>query len=196
MATVALTMAICSSAPRCETPRRSKETPIYGTLILPRLRRTNGALEQTLDGRHTVISAADGKLWPNAPGINILDNSLQNPMAQQASLDLQWLLTNNLTASAGYLHNFGSHTLLGRNLGAVFNPLAGGLDREVNLESSGKTKYDALNLSVEKRLAGRWHLLANYTLSKSFNYASRSKGAPKTAADFDGCGFPYGFSVT
>jgi len=91
---------------------------------------------------------------------------------QQASLDLQWLLTNNLTASAGYLHNFGSRILLGRDLGAVFNPLAGGLDRVVNLESSGKTKYDALNLSVEKRLGGRWHLLANYTLSKSFNYAT------------------------
>jgi hypothetical protein len=141
-------------------------------LLFDRIPLQYGALEQTLDGRHTVITAADGKLWPNAPGINILDNSLQNPMAQQASLELQWLLTNNLTASAGYLHNFGSHTLLGRDLGAVFNPLAGGLDRVVNLEASGKTKYDALNLSVEKRLAGRWHLLANYTLSKSFNYAN------------------------
>ena len=141
-------------------------------LLFDRIPLQYGALEQTLDGRHTVITAADGKLWPNAPGINILDNSLQNPMAQQASLELQWLLTNNLTASAGYLHNFGSHILLGRDLGAVFNPLAGGIDRVVNLEASGKTKYDALNLSVEKGLAGRWHLLANYTLSKSFNYAN------------------------
>ena len=141
-------------------------------LLFDRIPLQYGALEQTLDGRHTVITAADRKLWPNAPGINILDNSLQNPMAQQASLELQWLLTNNLTASAGYLHNFGSHTLLGRDLDAVFNPLADGLDRVVNLEASGKTKYDALNLSVEKMLAGRWHLLANYTLSKSFNYAN------------------------
>ncbi len=34
------------------------------------------------------------------------------------------------------------------------------------------TKYDALNLSVEKRLSEQWQLLANYTLSKSFNYTN------------------------
>ncbi|HKQ79274.1 MAG TPA: hypothetical protein VJ810_36605 [Blastocatellia bacterium] len=130
------------------------------------------ALEQTLDGRNTVIAATGGKVWPNAPGINILDNSLQNPMTQQALLELQWLPTNNLIARAGYLHSFGSHILLGRSLGAVFNPLTGGLDRVVNLESSGKSKYDALNLSVEKRLSQRWQLLANYAFSKSFNYAN------------------------
>jgi hypothetical protein len=142
------------------------------SLLFDRIPLQYGALEQTLDGRRTIIAATDGKVWPNAPGINILDNSLQNPMTQQVSLELQWLLTNNLVASAGYLHNFSSHILLGRSLGAVFNPLTGGFDRVVNLESSGKTKYDALNLRVEKRLAGRWHLLANYTLSKSFNYSN------------------------
>jgi len=62
--------------------------------------------------------------------------------------------------------------MLGRGLGSLFNPLTGGLDRVVNLESSGKTKYDALNLSAQRRMAGRWQLLVNYTLSKSFNYAN------------------------
>lgn len=142
------------------------------SLLFDRIPLQYGALEQALDGRHTVIASAGGEFWPNAPGINILDNSLRNPMAQQASLELQWGLTNDLAARASYLHNFGSSILLGRSLGAVFNPLAGGLDRVVNLESSGKTKYDSLNLSVDKRLAGRGHLLANYTLSKSFNYAN------------------------
>jgi outer membrane receptor protein involved in Fe transport len=141
-------------------------------LLFDRIPLQYAALEQTLDGRHTVIAADGGKVWRNAPGINILDNSLQNPMTQQASLELQWLISNNLIASAGYLRNFGSRILLGRDLGAVFNPLTGGLDRVVNLESSGKTKYDALNLTVEKRLSGKWNLLANYTLSKSFNYAN------------------------
>ncbi|MCI0659783.1 MAG: hypothetical protein L0220_01785, partial [Acidobacteria bacterium] len=61
---------------------------------------------------------------------------------------------------------------IGRSPGSVFNPLTGRPDRVVNLESSGKTKYDALNLSVEKRFALRWHLLANYTLSKSFDYTN------------------------
>jgi hypothetical protein len=93
-------------------------------------------------------------------------------MAQQASLEFQWLLTNDMRARAGYLHSFGSHILLGRSLGAIFNPLIGGPDRVVNLESGGKSKYDALNLSIEKRLSQRGQLLANYTLSKSFNFAN------------------------
>jgi outer membrane receptor protein involved in Fe transport len=142
------------------------------SLFFDRVPLQYAALEQTLDGRHTAIAATGREVWPNAPGINILDNSLQNPMTQQASLELQWLISNNLTASAGYLRNFGSHTLLGRSLGAVLNPLTGSLDRVVNLEASGKAKYDALNMSVEKRLSQKWHLLANYTLSKSFNYAN------------------------
>lgn len=101
-------------------------------LLFDRIPLQYSALEQTLDGRHTVIAATDGKVWPNAPGINILDNSLRNPMAQQTSLELQWLPANNLTASAGYLHNFGSRILLGRGLGEIFNPLIGGFDRVVN----------------------------------------------------------------
>ena len=138
-------------------------------LLFDRIPLQYSALEQTLDGRHTLIAATDTR---NAPGINILDNSLQNAMAQQAALELQWRFANDLIARAGYLHNFGSRIPLGRSLGEVFNPLAGGLDRVVNLESSGKSKYDALNLSVEKRLSQRWYLLANYTLSKSFNYGN------------------------
>ncbi|HEY8462342.1 MAG TPA: hypothetical protein VIM99_18285 [Blastocatellia bacterium] len=130
------------------------------------------ALERTLDGRHTAIAADGGRVWLNAPGINILDNSLQNPMTQQASLELQWSVSNDLMASAGYLRNFGSRILLGRSVGEVFNPLTNSLDRVVNLESSGKAKYDALNLKIEKRALGKWNLLASYTLSKSFNYAN------------------------
>src|SRR5262249_17045594 len=77
-----------------------------------------GGLEGLLDGRGTAIAVAGGGatllpggnfagaaptaadpfagakvVWPNAPGVNILDNSLQNPMAQQASLELEGLIT-------------------------------------------------------------------------------------------------------
>ena len=142
------------------------------SLLFDRIPLQYGALEQALDGRHTIIEAIGGRAWPNAPGIYLLDNSLQNPIMQQTSLEWQWSLAHNLVARAGYLHNFGSHLLLGRSLGAIVNPLTGSPDRVVNLESSGKSKYDALNLSVEKRLSERGQLLVNYTLSKSFNYAN------------------------
>ncbi len=41
-----------------------------------------------------------------------------------------------------------------------------------NLESSVRTKYDGLLLSVEKRFSNRYQFRASYTLSRSFNYAN------------------------
>jgi hypothetical protein len=52
------------------------------------------------------------------------------------------------------------------------NPVVGGPDRVVNLESSVKTKYDGLLVSVEKRLSNHYQFRASYTLSKAFNYAN------------------------
>jgi hypothetical protein len=54
----------------------------------------------------------------------------------------------------------------------VNNPVVGGPDRVVNLESSVKTKYDGLLVSVEKRFSNRYQFRAAYTLSRTFNYAN------------------------
>lgn len=48
----------------------------------------------------------------------------------------------------------------------------GGPDRIVNLESSVKTKYNGLLVSLEKRFSNKYQFRALYTLSKAFNYAS------------------------
>jgi hypothetical protein len=53
----------------------------------------------------------------------------------------------------------------------VFNPVVGGPDRVVNLESSVNTKYDALLVSAEGRTT-RGGFRASYTLSKAFNYSN------------------------
>jgi len=97
---------------------------------------------------------------------------LQNPMVQQANLGLQWEFTRNFVFRADILHNFGTHFIIGRNIGVVDNPVVGGPDRVVNLESSVKFKYDGLLLSVEKRFANRFGFRANYTFSRAFNYAN------------------------
>ena len=53
----------------------------------------------------------------------------------------------------------------------MFNPVVGGPDRVVNLESSVNTHYDALLLSAERR--GRRHgFRTSYTWSKALNYAN------------------------
>jgi hypothetical protein len=107
-----------------------------------------------------------------ASGINIIDNSVQNPMVQQMNVGVQWEFARNFVLKTDYIHNFGTHFLIGRSIGTVFNPVVGGPDRVVNLESSAKFKYDGLLVSVEKRFSDRYQFRAAYTLSRAFNYAN------------------------
>jgi outer membrane receptor protein involved in Fe transport len=107
-----------------------------------------------------------------ASGINIIDNGMQNPMVQQFNVGVQRQFGEDYVLRADYLHNFGTHFIIGRTVGQVFNPVVGGPDAVVNLESSVKTKYDGLLLSFEKRFSRRHQFRASYTLSKAFNYAN------------------------
>lgn len=107
-----------------------------------------------------------------AGGINIIDNDMQNPLVQQINLGVQRELGGNYVLRADYLHNFGTHFIIGRTIGSVFNPVVGGPDLVKNLESSVKTKYDGLLLSFERRFSNRYQFRAGYTLSRTFNYAN------------------------
>jgi hypothetical protein len=122
----------------------------------------------------TISNPFTGFILPGAGagGINIIDNKLQNPMVQQMNLGIQRELWKDLVLRADYLHNFGTHFIIGRLIGTVFNPVVGGPDGVVNLESSVKTKYDGLLVSAEKRFSNHYQLRASYTLSKAFNYAN------------------------
>lgn len=125
-------------------------------------------------GAPTFASPFTGFILPGAgaSGINIIDNNLQNPMVQQFNLGVQHQFWRDFVVRADYLHNFGTHFIIGRTIGVVNNPVVGGPDRVVNLESSVRTKYDGLLLSFEKRLSNRYQFRASYTLSKSFNFAN------------------------
>lgn len=135
------------------------------------LNPVNGAF---LPGAPTFSNPFSGFILTGAgaSGINIIDNDLQNPMIHQSNLGVQWEFARNFVARADYLHNFGTHFIIGRNIGVVNNPVVGGPDRVVNLESSVKFRYDGLLLSVEKRFANRFGFRAAYTLSKAFNFAN------------------------
>jgi hypothetical protein len=125
-------------------------------------------------GAPTLASPFTGFVLPGAGagGINIIDNGLQNPMVQQFNVGVQREFAHDYVVRADYLHDFGTHFIIGRTIGQVFNPVVGGPDLVKNLESSVKTKYDGLLLSVEKRYARRFQFRASYTLSKAFNYAN------------------------
>jgi hypothetical protein len=156
------------------------------------------SLERGLDGRALPIEVragnvffldpATGQFPPFAPstadpftgfilpgagasGINIIDNTMQNPSVQQFNLGVQHELPGRVVLRVDGVHNFGTHFIIGRTLGTVFNPVVGGEDRVVNLESSVDTKYDALLVSAERRGANHG-FRASYTLGKAFNFAN------------------------
>lgn len=107
-----------------------------------------------------------------ASGINIIDNDLQNPTVQQSNLGVQWEFADDYAVRADVVHNFGTHFIIGRNIGVVDNPVVGGPDRVVNLESSVNFKYDGLLVSLDKRFSNKYGFRASYTLSKAFNYSN------------------------
>ena len=131
-------------------------------------------LGQFPPGAPTLANPFTGFILPGAGagGINIIDNDMQNPMVQQWNVGFQREFKRVLVVRADYLHNFGTHFIIGRPIGVVLNPVVGGPDVVKNLESSVKTKYDGLLLTVEKRLSHRSQFRASYTFSKSFNYAN------------------------
>ncbi len=122
----------------------------------------------------TLANPFTGFILPGAGagGINIIANDLQNPMIQQMNLGIQREISGNYVFRADYLHNYGTHFIIGRTIGSVFNPVVGGPDLVKNIESSVKTKYDGLLLSFERRFAHGLQFRASYTLSKAFNYAN------------------------
>jgi outer membrane receptor protein involved in Fe transport len=125
-------------------------------------------------GAPTFANPFTGFILPGAgaSGINIIDNDMENPMVRQTNVGVQWEVRNGLVFRADYLNNFGSEFIIGRNIGVVNNPVVGGPDRVVNLESSAKTYYNGLLMSLERRFAKRYGFRASYTLSKSENYAN------------------------
>ena len=123
----------------------------------------------------TLANPFTGFVLPGAGagGINIIDNDLQNPTVHQMNIGVQRELGANFALRADYVRNIGTHFIIGRVIGTVpLNPVVGGPDIVKNLESSVRTKYDGLLLSLERRFARWYQFRASYTLSRSSNYAN------------------------
>mgnify|MGYP003288356204 CR=1 FL=1 len=126
-------------------------------------------------GAPTLANPFTGFVLPGAGagGINIIDNDLQNPMVHQMNIGVQQEIGAHFALRADYVRNVGTHFIIGRIIGTVpFNPVVGGPELVKNLESSVRTKYDGLLVSLEKRFADRYQFRASYTLSRSLNFAN------------------------
>ncbi|HXQ73290.1 MAG TPA: TonB-dependent receptor [Pyrinomonadaceae bacterium] len=108
-----------------------------------------------------------------AGGINIIDNDMQNPMVHQMNIGVERELGGDFVVRADYLRNVGTHFIIGRIVGTVpLNPVVGGPDLVKNLESSVRTNYDGLLVSLEKRFSKHYQFRASYTLSRTNNFAN------------------------
>jgi hypothetical protein len=121
----------------------------------------------------TVSNPFTGFILPGAgaSGINIIDPELKNPMVHEFHLGVEQPLFG-AQARVDVVHNRGTNFLIGRTVGEVFNPVVGGPDRVVNIESSAKTEYSALMLSMDRPFRGGHQFRASYTLGKALNYAN------------------------
>src|SRR6266540_345068 len=79
-------------------------------------------------GAPTLVNPFSGFILTGAgaAGINIIDNSVQNPLVQQTNVGFQRQFAGEYVLRADYLHNFGTHFIIGRTIGSVFNPVVGG----------------------------------------------------------------------
>ena len=126
-------------------------------------------------GAPTLANPFTGFVLPGAGagGINIIDNDLQNPTVHQVNVGVQHEVGSQFVLRGDYIHNVGTHFIIGRIIGTVpFNPAVGGPDLVKNLESSVRTKYDGLLLSLEKRFSNGSQFRASYTLSRALNFAN------------------------
>jgi hypothetical protein len=127
-------------------------------------------------------------------GINRIDKNAKHPYTQQFTLGVQQQFAQNWLISADGVHDFGQRFILGRLLRSttststnikctngvdpctVTDPLTGRSDQVTNIESSAKSWYDALLVSLQKRPTGghnfRWGFNLNYTLSKTFDFSN------------------------
>jgi hypothetical protein len=122
----------------------------------------------------TVENPFTGFILPGAgaSGINLIASDLQNPRVQQMAIGVEREVGARQVLRVDLVHNRGSQFIIGRTVGEVFNPVVGGPDRVVRLESSARTQYSGLLVEFERRYANRFGARAAYTLSRAWNFAN------------------------
>ena len=122
-----------------------------------------------------------------------LANHLRTPYEQQTSIGVQHAFTDTLGITVDYVHNLGLKERLGidvnidraGSIGAPDTPLAqefgaataASYGAVIRVTDAGHSSYNALEMSVNKRLSCRLTFLASYTLSHAVDLGDDSIGS-------------------
>jgi hypothetical protein len=148
---------------------------------------------QFAPGSPTIATAFSGPHQTGGVGIVALGANSHHPLFHQFSLGLQQQVHNDWLITADGLHVFGQRELIGsllrsttstspqincpggNQLCLITDPLSGITDSVTILDSSAKSWYDGLLMSVGRRSGHVGHVgydfNISYTLSKSFDYS-------------------------
>lgn len=118
---------------------------------------------------------------PTKPNITRIDPNIETSYSRQANFQIERELPGNAVLSVGYLHLRAYHVILSRNANVPAVPASAGIPNlgrpDPNwgnisrFESSGRSYYDGMVVSFNKR-AARWaNLRVSYTLSKTIDDA-------------------------
>jgi len=141
---------------------------------------------------------------PNNSTGRIMDPDYQNPFTQQWNLGYAWQLNSYSVLEFEYTHILGLHESKTVNinptramfldsagneitsrpltaaLAAAHQPILGRIDLE---QSSGRSRYDGMNISYRRRLHDSFTVNATYTLSRALAYNGNSAAFRNRAWD-------------
>jgi outer membrane receptor protein involved in Fe transport len=122
-----------------------------------------------------------------------LANHVRTPYVQESSIGVQHAFSDTLALTVDYVHNLGLKQRLGRDVnidpaGNIGSPdtilsgefgaaVAASLGPVIRVDDSGRSTYNALEVSLNKRLSHRVALLAAYTLSHAVDFGDDSIGS-------------------
>ena len=122
-----------------------------------------------------------------------LANHVRTPYTQQTSIGFQQELFGSMALTVDYVHNLGLKERLGRDInldasGGIGTPatmlahefspaLAASLGPVIRVDDAGKSTYNALEISANKRFSRNFQFQASYTLSHAVDMGDDSIGS-------------------
>jgi hypothetical protein len=149
-------------------------------LNLASVRSTNGSLGQTLFGSSATVGflpppAFDSLLplstgTPFQPTVYVVDRNFQNPRTLNLTVGYERQIAGDLAASISYTHARTDHLtrFINRNDTVYASPFGSGpaaIGTLFSVESSAKSRYNAVTVALKRVLDPNFQFEMNYTLS-------------------------------
>ena len=135
------------------------------------------------------------------------DPNLENGRLQSWNATLEREILRSYVVRAAYAGSRGDRLAIGRELNAAIyapgattattnqrRPLFPTYSTVTMIESTGRSTYHAMQLTLDKRMSNRFSVLSSYTLSKNLDHASEAKQTGTSQTNPFDLEFDWGFS--